>query len=422
MIDNLGLGLATPASGRRSAHFASDLGDAGDVRRHFVPLLATLALCVLAGCKADTVTQPSSEGPVPSVAGSAAPSATPPGTSSPAPRESLAFRFHDFQSGSTPYRGGGPLPAPAPHAPAPTYSPLAVGTTAYVTVTWATVWTEPSSVRQVDLPAISAPVRPTEWLGIMTLDERRALNGRTQTQALYGDQVQVVGGDASWTQIRVLDQPSPDKGGGYPGWIPRRQLTSTGPQHSDQVATVTAAHAPMRDTGTGELRLTASFGTELPVLRVSADTVTVSGTDGRAFNLPASQVSVTRTGAPALRPSGADLVRTARLFSGVDYLWAGTSADGFDCSGLTYLVYRTHGITIPRDAGPQSKAGRAVARADLQPGDLVFFANSGGVHHVGMYVGNGRMINALQTGSTVNETSIEVAPWTTEYAGARRYL
>lgn len=68
------------------------------------------------------------------------------------------------------------------------------------------------------------------------------------------------------------------------------------------------------------------------------------------------------------------------------------------------------------------QAGQAVARNALRPGDLVFFASRGVVHHVGMYVGDNTMINALQTGPPVTETRIDQPPWTTEYAGARRYV
>jgi cell wall-associated NlpC family hydrolase len=127
-------------------------------------------------------------------------------------------------------------------------------------------------------------------------------------------------------------------------------------------------------------------------------------------------------GAP-LPASGADVVRTGHLFDGLPYLWGGTSGFGFDCSGFTHLVYAMRGVTIPRDADAQYAAGKAVARADLQPGDLVFFKTSTGyIHHVGIYVGNGQMLHAPRTGSAVEVVSLSAQPYATEYAGARRYL
>jgi gamma-D-glutamyl-L-lysine dipeptidyl-peptidase len=62
---------------------------------------------------------------------------------------------------------------------------------------------------------------------------------------------------------------------------------------------------------------------------------------------------------PATRAAVAD---SATSFVGLDYLWAGRSGFGLDCSGLTSLVSQAHGVQIPRDAGPQSRAGRAVGR------------------------------------------------------------
>ena len=92
--------------------------------------------------------------------------------------------------------------------------------------------------------------------------------------------------------------------------------------------------------------------------------------------------------APRSRGSEADLVATARRFSGVPYLWGGMSVQGVDCSGLTSRVYAANGIDLPRDADMQFDDPRAqpVERADLRPGDLVFFGQKK-ITHVGMYVG-----------------------------------
>ena len=111
------------------------------------------------------------------------------------------------------------------------------------------------------------------------------------------------------------------------------------------------------------------------------------------------------------------LLATARTFRGLPYLWGGLSGFGLDCSGLTWLSNRLHGTLISRDALPQSRHGARVARAHLRRGDLVFYATRGLVHHVTMYAGRGRMIEAPHTGAVVRVVRLR----SREYAGARRY-
>ena len=110
---------------------------------------------------------------------------------------------------------------------------------------------------------------------------------------------------------------------------------------------------------------------------------------------------------------------TATSFVGLPYLWSGLSGFGLDCSGLTWLDYRVHGIRIPRDALPQSRHGTPVARPG--PGDLMFYATDGLVHHVSMYLGNGTMVQAPHTGARVQVVATSLPAYRSEYAGARRY-
>ncbi len=100
------------------------------------------------------------------------------------------------------------------------------------------------------------------------------------------------------------------------------------------------------------------------------------------------------------------VVAEARKYLGVPYLWGGTDpAKGLDCSGFTQLVYGNLGIDLPRTSSQQATAGTAVASlAEARPGDLVFFDHSPGrpgIDHVGIYVGDGKMIAAPQAGEVV---------------------
>ncbi|MEJ2490630.1 MAG: NlpC/P60 family protein [Desulfuromonadales bacterium] len=120
-----------------------------------------------------------------------------------------------------------------------------------------------------------------------------------------------------------------------------------------------------------------------------------------------------------------ELVKTARRFLGVPYRWGGTSAqNGFDCSGLTMVTYRLNGLNLPRVSRQQFQAGKWVAKADLQPGDLVFFATKGGqqVTHVGLYVGNNEFIHAPRSGKTVRIEKLSRRFFAQTYVGGRSYL
>ena len=92
-----------------------------------------------------------------------------------------------------------------------------------------------------------------------------------------------------------------------------------------------------------------------------------------------------------------------------------------DIIQLVSVSGKTGKFTLSRDADQQASHGTAVARASLRPGDLVFFRGSPGgmISHVGLYVGNGNMINAPQTGVGVRVDPVSRYPY---YAGARRYL
>jgi len=326
--------------------------------------------------------------------------------------------------GSTPAAGVRTTPGSARASDLRTAAPLTVGGDAWVSVSVATLWRSPGSPRAIDAPALEHPAAIGRWLRDMTTGQRRALNGRADTQALLGDRVVVVAlpaGSPGWARVAVPSQPSPLDGRGYPGWVPRRQLTTRVPAPAAQRATVVTRLAWLRaDTARAGRVLRVSFGTDLPVLGRAAGFVRVVAPGGRPRRLAAGAVAVHDAGQPALPPTRASLVRTAELFLGLPYLWAGASGFGLDCSGLTSLDYRVHGLRIPRDASPQSQHGTAVARP--RPADLMFYATHGTVHHVSMYVGDGRMVHSPHTGQVVQVVATSTPGYVEEYAGARRYL
>ncbi|BCL22502.1 C40 family peptidase [Streptomyces tuirus] len=101
---------------------------------------------------------------------------------------------------------------------------------------------------------------------------------------------------------------------------------------------------------------------------------------------------------------------------GSPYVWGATGPNAFDCSGLVQAAYRAAGVSLPRTTYSQIAAGRRVSRSELLPGDLVFFY--AGISHVGIYVGNGRMIHAPNPSAPVRVAPLDEMP----FAGATRVV
>jgi len=111
------------------------------------------------------------------------------------------------------------------------------------------------------------------------------------------------------------------------------------------------------------------------------------------------------------------VVAIAMRYLGVPYVWGGASPAGFDCSGFVMYVYAQVGVSLPHYTGAMWSYGVPVSRADLEPGDLVFFD---GLGHVGIYVGGGQFIHAPQTGDVVKISSLDSGWYAANYDGARR--
>jgi len=266
-------------------------------------------------------------------------------------------------------------------------------------------------------PPIRSVIRP-----VLNMYSSPTTDADVVSQAIYATSVGVLEEKGGWARIRTPDD--------YTGWVESNALVAPpgGPYgsgkntviqvrslfaHIYREASVTK-HAPM---------LTVPFETTLEMdgadARKSERWIQVRLPDGRTGLIQAGDV-----GPVAASLSVAETIELAKKFLGLPYTWGGTSSYGFDCSGFTQMLMRQRGYVMPRDAGPQARWERfaAVEKADLQPGDVLFFGSAPEkITHTGMYIGDGLFINA-----TTHETpmvridNLNEAYWTKLFVGARR--
>ena len=116
------------------------------------------------------------------------------------------------------------------------------------------------------------------------------------------------------------------------------------------------------------------------------------------------------------------ILAEAGKYKGVPYVFGGTTPSGFDCSGYTRFVFAKAGINLPRLADEQYMMGKSVSKANLQPGDLVFFETyEPGASHSGIYIGNGQFISATSSRG-VAVASLMSGYWGERYLGAKRVM
>jgi cell wall-associated NlpC family hydrolase len=135
----------------------------------------------------------------------------------------------------------------------------------------------------------------------------------------------------------------------------------------------------------------------------------------RAAAAAAAARPATDYGNPTNAPRSS-VVAIAMSKLGAPYKWAASGPDMFDCSGFTMWCYAQIGVSLPHSSRAQINVGQRVSKANLEPGDLVFFGRST-IHHVGIYVGNGNYVHAPSTGDVVKVSSLGAR---SDYVGACR--
>ncbi|GAY72787.1 C40 family peptidase [Lentilactobacillus kosonis] len=256
-----------------------------------------------------------------------------------------------------------------------------------INVPVATIWTSKDAVRSVDEPAIKGNTK--QWIEQMTDQETIDLgdNDRVVTQALFNDEVIVDRKDNAWTKVVIPTQADDLDKRGYPGWIPSALISETESSPVTSQVRVATKFADLYDEAKHPI-MELSQGTAFEELSRDGDWIEINTPVGPGYiKADATKIPIDADN------SGQIMVELAKQFLGLRYIWSGISSYGFDCSGLVYSLHRVLGIMIPRDADDQHANGTPISPEEVLPGDLVFFAydhGKGYVHHVGMYIGNGK--------------------------------
>ena len=211
------------------------------------------------------------------------------------------------------------------------------------------------------------------------------------TQALMWEQVEILNEDNLWFHIRQED--------GYEGWIYTFYMIENAESYENWL-TLNNRFIPFasNEDDAGEHR-SLSFGTQVPVLEENNQSVTIV--------LPGEIVGTIPPQIRDLEKSRRQLITLAKSLLGTPYIWGGKSAFGFDCSGFVQLVFKTMGINIARDTGMQVKSAwvHEISVNEANPGDLVFFAEDEKINHVGISLGECKIIHC--SGEVKIESIIE---------------
>jgi cell wall-associated NlpC family hydrolase len=265
-------------------------------------------------------------------------------------------------------------------------------------------------------------VRPGENLYRIALHYGVTVAGLMEVNGLRSDRIRAG---------QVLRIPSPRTAPDVQSPPAREAAVSATPL---EVGSALAASRPIRlRRGPRSYHTTLAIAAEgalLEVVSVDGSWLEVSLADGTvgwvlARDLRRGDAPVGRSAVPegpAVR--GADLAREALRYLGIPYLWGGESPRGVDCSGFVYVVFSAR---LPHLARLRSfdyyRMGLPVERADLQPGDLVFFSTyAPGPSHVGIYAGSGRFLHASSGARRVLVTPLDDPYYATRYVGARRLV
>jgi len=235
----------------------------------------------------------------------------------------------------------------------------------------------------------SYPYRAVVKTSVAGVFERADSRVPLLTQALLNEEIEVIRASGAFVFARVPD--------GYSGYVKSSDITndlSSVNAAGDKVI-VKSKYASVLD----------SFGRE--IIKAPMSSVFFGRREGNKYviTLPQNVIGYINVDDALFLPGndkihlgdGKQFADYAMKFLGVNYLWGGCSADGIDCSGLTYIAAKLNGLKLPRDSLPQSLTGLNVNLAEAVTGDQLFFSSDSRklkVTHTGIYLGNGNFIHS----------------------------
>lgn len=252
---------------------------------------------------------------------------------------------------------------------------------------------------------------------VLNMYSKPTVDADVVSQAIYGANVGILEQKDGWARIRTADD--------YTGWAPLSALRA-GQAYATRgrVAEVQSlfAHIYREASVTKHApAVTVPFETKLEAIGEPLDQrwLQVRLPDDRPGWIQLGDVTF-----DAKTLSIPEMIALSKRFLGLPYTWGGTSSYGYDCSGFAQMLCRRRGVNMPRDAQPQADwSGVApVERKDLQPGDLLYFGSSDKkITHTGVYIGEGKFINATTHETpSVRIDSLDDPYWTRILVAMRR--
>lgn len=280
------------------------------------------------------------------------------------------------------------------------------------------LWKEPKE--NLVLSSIKKSL-PSE-LGLLTGKQAMLLHDEelVDSELLFGDSVEVIQVREGWKEVACLQQAKVGEVQGYRGWIQEDDSVVYSEDTSLPKVAIIEQFATLTFKKT-QLQQEYPFGC---IFSCSGETETdyiIQTPLGEAL---IAKIATQRTTALTQEGLAENMIRLAKKFRGLSYVWGGIGGSGFDCSGFVYSLHRVHHRIIPRDAHEQALKGKEIAYHQALPGDLLFFAYDQGkglIHHVGLYLGNNEMIHSQTPGSKVLVSSLPGTIYETELCMVRRY-